>query len=66
MGTSAILTTFLVSVGLAVMTLWAHRRLAGAVGRPGCLSMGAFVLSWLFGIAAAVTGLFLVAMLFGR
>jgi hypothetical protein len=66
MGSSGIVATFLVSVGLAVATLWAHRRLAGAVGRPGCLSMGAFVLSWLFGIAAVVTGLFLVALVFGR
>ena len=66
MATPAIVTTFLVSVALMVVSLWGHRRLAGATGRPGCASMGAFVLSWLFGIAAAVTGLFLVAMLFGR
>jgi len=66
MATPAIVATFLVSVTLMVVGLWGHRRLAGAVGRPGCLSMGAFVLSWVFGIAAALTGLFLLVLVFGR
>ena len=66
MATPAILTTFVVSVALMVAGLWAHRRLAGAEGRPGCLSMGAFVLSWLFGIAAALTGVFLVLVVLGH
>jgi hypothetical protein len=66
MPTPAIATTFLVSVALMIAGLWAHRRLAGAEGRPGCLSMGAFVLSWLFGIAATLTGLFLLVLVLGR
>lgn len=66
MGTPAIATTFLVSVALMVAGLWGHRRLAGAAGRPGCLSMGAFVLSWVFGIAAAITGVFLLLLVLGR
>jgi hypothetical protein len=66
MQTPAIVTTFLLSIALMVVSLWAHRRLAGAAGRPGCLSMGAFVLSWVFGIAATLTGLFLVLLLLGR
>jgi hypothetical protein len=66
MATPAIVMTFLVSVGLMVVSLWGHRRLAGALGRPGCLSMGAFVLSWLFGIAATLTGLFLLVVVFGH
>jgi hypothetical protein len=66
MATPGIVATFLVSVALMVAGLWGHRRLAGAEGRPGCLSMGAFVLSWLFGIAAVLTGLFLLLLAFGR
>ena len=66
MATPAIVTTFLVSVALMVVSLWGHRRLAGDLGRPGCLSMGAFVLSWVFGIAATLTGLFLLVLVFGH
>ena len=66
MSTGAIVLTFLGSIALMVLSLWGHRRLAGDLGRPGCASMGAFVLSWVFGIAAALTGVFLLLVLVGR
>lgn len=63
MNSLAIGATFVGACAVWVATLVAHRRLAGAGERPGLLSMLAFVMSWLAGLTALITGLFLV---FGR
>jgi hypothetical protein len=60
MGMQAIVITCIAASLLAVVGFVAHRRLAGSVGQPGCLSMFAFVLGWLGMLLAVITGIFLL------
>jgi hypothetical protein len=59
MDTLAIASTCAGACLLALVAFVAHRRLAGSGDRPGCVSMGAFVVGWLAVLTALVTGLFL-------
>ena len=59
MDTRAIIATFLVACAVAVGGFVAHGRLAGNAGRPGFVSMLAFVVGWMGVLLAIITGLFL-------
>ena len=63
MDARAIVTTFLVACAVAIAGLVAHRRLAGPAGRPGLVSMLAFVVGWVGVLLAVITGLFLASLL---
>lgn len=65
MDRTAITALFGAASLLAVLAFRAHRRFAGTEGRPGPLSMAAFVVGWLASLAALLTGLFLVSLLLG-
>ncbi len=61
MDTTAIVSTCIGSLVVAVVAFVAHRRLAGSGERPGCISMIAFVIGWLAALTALLTGFFLLA-----
>jgi hypothetical protein len=60
MDIQAIGTIFGASAALTVVGFWLDGLLAGTKGRPGAASMVAFVLGWLSGLTALLTGLFLL------
>jgi hypothetical protein len=60
MDTQAIVTVFVSAAGLTIVSFWQHHRFAGTEGRPGALSMGAFVLGWLAVLTTVITGTFLL------
>ena len=62
MGSETIGIVFGVSAMLTVIAFWLHARLASGPGRPGPVSMVAFVLGWLGALTAVLTGTFLLAM----
>lgn len=63
MDTQGILALFFAALVLTVASFWLHGRLAGPVGKPGCLSMSAFVLGWIWALTALLTGGFLLSLL---
>ena len=58
----AISIVFGASAALTIFAFWLHGRLAGTDGRPGPVSMAAFVLGWLSGLTALLTGAFLLVV----
>ena len=60
MDTRAIVSTFVAACVVAVVALLLHRRLAGTGERAGCVSMIAFVITWLAVLTALITGAFLL------
>jgi hypothetical protein len=60
MDLQTITTVFVGAVILTIVSFWLHARLAGTHGRPGPVSMAAFVLGWLGVLTAVCTGGFLL------
>jgi len=54
------------SVVLTIVAFWLHGRLAGPEGRPGLVSMLAFVFGWLSALTALLTGAFLLVVVATR
>lgn len=57
---------FVASAALTILAIWLHIRLAGTGVRPGAVSMLAFVLGWLSGLTAFLTGAFLLYVAVSR
>ena len=60
MDLQTIAAVFGASAALTVLSFWLHGRLAGNTGRPGAMSMAAFVVGWLMVLTALCTGAFLL------
>ena len=66
MDIEAISTVFGASAVLTFIAFWLHGRLAGSAGRPGGVSMLAFVFGWLNALTALLTGAFLLIVAVAR